>query len=269
MLLGIEDYSTNGKNGRADTIIVMTSDPKTNEVNMVTIPRDTRVNIENMAEFSGINKINSAYALGSVTGYGDVKLQVETVEQLLDVPIDYYVAIDFDGFRDIVDALGGITIDVKEAFWEDNFYNNKKIEFEQGEQHLSGEEALAFVRMRKRAANASYSRDERQRQFIKATIDQALSAGTLFKVGKISNILGGNIKTDLFANEIFELQKKVSKSDGVAIQSIEIEGEDRYVGKSSYFIPEEESLKKVSNKLRNILDLEIKPSFVTNADIVQ
>lgn len=269
LLLGIEDYSTNGQNGRADTIIIMTSDPNTNEINMVTVPRDTRVNIENAAEFSEINKINSAYALGSVTGYGDVKLQVETVEKLLDVPIDYYVAIDFNGFRDIVDALGGVTIDVKKAFWEENFYNNEKIQFEQGEQHLSGEEALAFVRMRKRPVNASYSRDERQRQFIKATIDQALSAGTLFKVGKISDILGENIKTDLSVNEIFDLQKIFSKSEGLSIQSIEIKGEDRYVGRGSYFIPEEESLKEVSEKLRNILNIETNRSFVTNADIVQ
>ena len=266
LLMGIEDYSTNGKDGRADTLILTTLDPKTDEIHMVTIPRDTRIQLDNAGEFSGIRKINSAYTYGSITGYGDVKLQLESVEKLLNVPIDYYVAMNFNGFRDIVDALGGVTIDIEEPFWENNFYNNEIIEFEQGKQRLSGEEALAFVRMRNRPIAASYTREERQGQFLKATIDQAISAGTLFKVGKITDVLGENIQANLSANEILALQKKYTESDGFSIQFLEIKGEDKRIDKSIYFVPEEDSLKAVSDELRQLLDLNTSSVFTTNAD---
>lgn len=269
LLLGVEEYTSNNKNGRADTQIIMTLDPDKNSINMITIPRDTRVNIENAGEYTGIHKINAAYSYGSITEYGAVKLQMETIEKLLDIPIDYYMTVNFDGFRDIVDTLGGVTIDIKEPFWERNFYTNEKIEFEQGEQHLSGEEALAFVRMRKRAVDATYSRDERQRQFLEAAVDQLVSAGTIFKVGKITDILGKNVKTDLTAGEIYDLQKRYLHSGGLSIQSLEIGGEDQTIDGSSYFIADEESLKEISQKMREVLKLPPSNEFTTNADFVQ
>ncbi|MCE5173503.1 LCP family protein [Paenibacillus profundus] len=113
--------TTGGKDGRADTQIVMTLNPNTNEMTMVTIPRDTRVNIENTGDYSGIHKINAAYTYGSITDYGAEKLQVETIENLLNIPIDKFVAIDFDGFRDIIDVIGGVDIDIKEGFWKKTF----------------------------------------------------------------------------------------------------------------------------------------------------
>lgn len=269
LLLGVEEYTSKNKNGRADTQIILTLDPNNNEINMITVPRDTRVHIENAGEYTGIHKINAAYSYGSITGYGAVKLQMETVEKLLDIPIDYYITVNFDGFRDIVDALGGVTIDVKKDFWEKNFYTNEKIEFKQGEQHLSGEEALAFVRMRKRAVDASYSRDERQRQFLEATVDQLISAGTIFKVGKITDILGKNVKTDLTASQIYALQKRYLKSENLSIKSTEIQGEDQTIDGSSYFVADETSLKELSQKIRGILKLDPTENFTTNADFVQ
>src|SRR5699024_3081592 len=98
---------------------------------------------------------------------------VETAEDLLGIPINEYATVDFDGFRDIVDALGGVNIDIKKGFWEENIYNNnKRIDFQAGPANLNGEEALAFVRMRKRAVNSEYPREERQRQFIQAAAKQ-------------------------------------------------------------------------------------------------
>lgn len=268
LLLGIEDYSSKKKDGRADTQIVMTLDPNTKKVHMVTIPRDTRVSIENAGEYSGIHKINSAYTYGKITGYGEAKLQVETVEKLLNIPIDHFMAINFEAFRDVVDALGGVTIDIKEGFWEENIYNKKKIHFKKGEAHLSGEEALAFVRMRKRMENATYSREERQRQFLKATLDQTLKTGTILKVGQLSDILGKNIETDLTINDLYALQKQYSNLNNLSIHSIDIKGKDQLVEESYYFIPEKQSLNEVSDSLRTLLKLN-KSEFVTNADFAQ
>lgn len=266
LLIGVETYATGGKDGRADTQIVVTLDPGKNEMTMVTVPRDTRVNIENAGTYTGIHKINAAYIYGALTDYGANKLQVETVEKLLNIPIDHYVAVDFDGFKQIVDTLGGVEIDIKEPFWEKNiFNNNKRIYFEQGPAHLNGEEALAFVRMRERPVNAVYSRDERQRQFLQATVDQAVSAGTLFKVGEISDILGEHVKTDLSAGDIYSLQKQYSKLTKSSIKTNEIKGVDRKINKASYFIPDRASLEDVSKQLR--INLGLQPEeFKTNAD---
>lgn len=268
LLLGIEDYSSVSKVGRADTQIVFTLDPTTKEMNMVTIPRDTRVYIENAGEYTGIHKINSAYTYGEITKYGSSKLQIETVEKLLNIPIDHFIALKFDGFRDIVNAVGGVNIDIQEDFWEFDFYDKTKIEFKQGQEHLTGEEALAFVRMRERPVNSIYSRDERQRQFLKAMIDQTLSAGTLFNIGEISDILGENIQTDLTVKEIYELQKQYIELKNLKINTLDIKGSDQIVERSSFYIPEENSLKEVSQKLRSILNLKENDHFVTNAEIV-
>lgn len=268
LLLGIENYSSGDKSGLADTQIVMTIDPTTSEIHMVTVPRDTRVTIENAGEYSGIHKLNAAYSYGTITGYGAIKLQVETVEKFLNIPIDNFVAVNFDGFRDIVDALGGVTIDIKEGFWEENFYDGSTIEFEKGQAHLNGEESLAFVRMRKLAVNAAYSREERQRQFLTATIDQAMSAGTIFKIGQITDILGDNVETDLTAKQIYALQKQFSNSDNLSINTIQIDGADQMIDRTSYYIPVEESLQNVSVELRNILKLDPNEDFITNADFI-
>lgn len=267
LLLGVENYSSKEKDGRADTQMVITLDPDTSEINLITVPRDARVKIENAGEYTGIHKINAAYNYGSITGYGAIKLQLETVEKFLNIPIDNFIAVNFDGFRDIVDALGGVTIDVKEDFWEDNIYDRKqRIEFHKGEAHLNGEEALAFVRMRYRPVNASYSREERQRQFLTATINQAKSTNTIFKIGQIADILGKNVETDLNSNEIYALQKQYLNSKNISTKTLEIKGEDQYIGKTSYFIPDLERLEKVSMELRKILKLK-EDKFKTNAAI--
>ncbi|MGA9288580.1 MAG: LCP family protein [Anaerobacillus sp.] len=267
LLMGVENYSTNGENGRADTQIVMTIDPDKNEISMVTVPRDTRVKIDNAGEYTGIHKINAAYNYGSLTGYGGEKLQIETVEKLLNIPIDHFVTVNFNGFRDIVDALGGVDINIKEGFWEKNIYQHgERIYFEQGQAHLNGEEALAFVRMRKRPANVSYSRSLRQRQFLNASVDQVISAGTIFKVGKITDILGENVKTDLDEKEIYYLEKQLSLKKNISMKTIEINGSEKMVGNSSYFIPDQTSLEEVCQQLRQNLRLEKAHSFTTNAE---
>ncbi|UFT99456.1 LCP family protein [Radiobacillus kanasensis] len=261
LLLGIENYSSNGKDGRADTQIVVTLNPDTDQMTMTTVPRDTMIELtadQVTSEYAGTHRINASYTFGSITGYGGNKLAVKKVEELLDVPIDHYIAVDFKGFRDIVDALGGVTIDIKEPFWEKDIYNNnERIYFEQGEAHLSGAEALAFVRMRKRDVNASYSRDERQRQFISASIDEAVSAGTIFKVGEITDILGENVQTSLSPTEIYALQKAYSSMSSSKIKTFEIPGEDQIINDLYYFIPDEVGLKETTIKIKQALDLPV------------
>ncbi|WP_174615952.1 LCP family protein [Virgibacillus ihumii] len=258
LLIGVETYATDGQNGRADTLVVVTLNPETNKMTMTSVPRDTRVNLsaEAVGQYAGFHKINAAYTYGSITGYGGNKLTVEAVEDTLQIPIDEYIAVNFKGFRNIVNALGGVTLNIKKGFWEKNiFNNNKRIYFEEGKTTLNGEEALAFVRMRKRDVNTVYSRDERQRQFIQAAVDKAISVRTLFNLGEISNILGKNVETSLRPMEIFKLMRTYASLDSSQIQTIEVEGSDQRVGGSVYFIPSEEGLNQATGKLRESLGI--------------
>lgn len=265
LLLGVEDYATGKETGRADTQIVMTFNPKNNRVTMVTIPRDTRVQIDHAGEYTGIHKLNAAMTYGKLNQYGAEKLQLETTEKLLNIPIDAFVTVNFDGFRDVVDALGGIDIDIKYPFWEDNIYTKERINFEAGVSHLSGEEALAFVRMRKRAINSDYSRDERQRQFINATVEQAKSAGTLLKVGELTKIFGENVKTSLSVSDLFAIQSQYLKMDSLKMNALELAGTAQLINGVSYFVPNYDELETMSQTLREELNLDTEQPFVTNA----
>ena len=149
---------------------------------------------------------------------------IDTVENFLDVPIDYYVTVGFDGFSKIVDELGGVDVDVPFDFWEKDIYNNNKhINFTEGPMHLNGEQALAYVRMRKRDPRGDFGRNDRQRQVIKAAISGAISANTLFKVDKLSNIIGNNVETNLKPSEIYSLERTYSKMDASKIESIRLD----------------------------------------------
>ncbi|SHN23932.1 LCP family protein [Gracilibacillus kekensis] len=264
LLIGVEDYETDGENGRADTQIVVTLNPDTNQLSMTTVPRDTRMEFtqEEAQQYAGTHKINAAYTYGSIYNYKDSEtnggnmLTVKKVEELLNIPIDEYVTVNFDGFRKIVDALGGVTVDIKEPFWEKNFYTNDRIDFEEGVSKLDGEEALAFVRMRKREVNSIYSREERQQQFIQAAIDQAISAGTLFKVDELSSILGENISTSLSPNEIYQLQRSYSSMNSSDINKYEIEGSNQRLNGIYYFVPTDEGLSTATLQLKEELGID-------------
>ncbi|KGX90946.1 LytR family transcriptional regulator [Pontibacillus halophilus JSM 076056 = DSM 19796] len=260
LLMGVETYSSESGYGRADTQIIVTLDPTTKEITMTTLPRDTRVEIPASKigeEYGGYSKLNASYTYGEITDYGANKLAVETVEGLLQVPIDKYVTVNFEGFVDVVDAIGGVTVTIKEPFWEKNiFNNNERIYFEEGETKLNGEEALAFVRMRKRDVNSIYSREERQQQFVKAALQEVISAKTLFKANEISSILGSEIATNLKPQEIFAIQQSFSSISSQEIESFELEGSNQYIGNTAYFIPSETGLANLRQQLQSKLDIE-------------
>ncbi|WP_431357373.1 LCP family protein [Halobacillus litoralis] len=270
LLMGVEDYSTDGKAGRADTQIVMTLDPETNKITMTSIPRDTRVELPSYKvgeEYAGKHKLNASYTLGELSGYGAEKLAVETVEDYLEIPIDKYATVNFEGFIEVVDLLGGVTVDIKEGFWERSSVDYyEKIEFEEGPMQMDGEEALAFVRMRKRDAALTYPRDERQRQFIKASIDEAISAGTIFKAGEIADVLGKNVSTNLSPRELYAIQRAFSKEESNT-ETFEIEGENtRLENGLYYFVPDEESLQNVKRNLKQELGFKLPSDYESTDD---
>ncbi|PER23660.1 LCP family protein [Bacillus cereus] len=252
LIMGIEDYATDGQNGRTDSLMFATVNPKTQKVSLMSIPRDTRVPI---AGKDKEDKINAAHA------YGGEKMAIKTVENFLKVPVDHYIKIDFQGFKGIVDAVGGVTVDVPFDFWERSdvdYY--KKIEFKQGQQQLNGEEALAYVRMRKQDPNGDYGRATRQRQLLAAVAQKLNSASTVFKIKDLTDVVGKYIKTDIPVSDGLALYNKLSGFDPSTIQTLKLEGEDKKIGGIYYFLPDPISVETTRKEIEKELGEKETPS---------
>ncbi|PFJ17367.1 LytR family transcriptional regulator [Bacillus cereus] len=250
LIMGIEDYATDGQNGRTDSLIFATVNPKTQKISLMSIPRDSLVPIIGKDKE---DKINAAHA------YGGEKMAIETVESFLKVPVDHYIKIDFHGFKGIVDAVDGVTVDVPFDFWERSdvdYY--KKIQFKQGQQHLNGEEALAYVRMRKQDPNGDYGRAARQRQLLAAVAQKLNSASTVFKMKDLTTAVGKYIKTDIPISEGLALYNKLSGFDPSTIQTLKLEGEDRKIGGIYYFLPDPISVETVRNEIKKEIGEKVK-----------
>ena len=190
----------------ADTIQLVSINPKTKQVALLSIPRDLRVTIPG----AGVNKINYAHAYGELnpkTGGGPAVTR-QVVSQVLDQPIHYYVRMDFDGFVKLVDALGGVDIDVEKAI-NDPFYpapdmiRYDPFKISAGQQHLDGKTALKYVRSRE--TTSDFDRSRRQQQMLQALKERALSLNILAnpkKVNEIAAILGNHVRTDFATWEI-------------------------------------------------------------------
>lgn len=246
LILGVEDYATKGKNGRTDTLILVTLNPYSKSMKMLSIPRDTRVEIVGRNK---MDKINHAHV------FGGTEMVIDTVENFLEVPIDYFIKVNFDGFIHIVDEIGGITVDVPFDFSEDTTKKGEKAYFKKGTMHLNGEEALAYVRMRKQDPRGDFGRNERQKQVLKATIEKALTMSTLFKVDEISEHIGDNVQTNLRPLDILALRKKYASLDPEHIENLSFQGQDYYESGVYYFVPHESSVDSVKIKLRVHLGL--------------
>src|SRR5690606_4075310 len=155
LLMGVDERS--GDAGRTDTLIVVSVNPNTNSMQMLSIPRDTYVELVGRGTQ---DKINHAYA------FGGVDMTIDTVENFLDVPIDYYVKVNMEGLEQIVDALGGIQVESTFAF------SYEGSTFEEGTLTLTGEEALRYARMRKGDPKGDFGRQDRQKQVIAGIIDK-------------------------------------------------------------------------------------------------
>lgn len=190
---------------RADAIMVVHIPAERDQVDVMSIMRDNWVPIDG----HGHAKINAALA------YGGVPLMVSTVEHFIDARIDHVAVIDFEGFEDLTDALGGVTVTSDHAFSAGDY------EFSKGPQLLGGEEALAFVRERKSFSDGDYQRARNQQAYMKGVVDRVLSRDTLTNPKKISDVVG-SISPFMTVNE--ELDS--SFLAGLGVQMRNVRGKD-------------------------------------------
>lgn len=252
LIMGIEDYSSDGKIGRTDTLMVATIDPQNKTANLLSIPRDTRVEISATRE---LDKINHAYNFGK-------DVTIETVENFLGIPIDFYVSVNFEAFKNIIDILGGITVYVPFDFYQNSDDRvAEKLYFYEGFMELDGRYALAYARMRKQDPRGDFGRMERQQEVVKAVIDKALSPGTLLKVDDLANEVEKNVETNIRISDALKLSKIFAGFDSSKINVLKIEGNSEIIDDIWYFIPDEESLNTVKQELRNHLNYMTEESY--------
>jgi polyisoprenyl-teichoic acid--peptidoglycan teichoic acid transferase len=239
LLLGV-DERRNDK-GRSDSMIVLTVNPEVKSVKMISIPRDTLTDI---IGHGTRDKINHAYA------FGGVEMAMDTTENLLDIPIDYYVQINMEGFADIVNAVGGVTVQ------NDINFSYGGHDFSKGELTLSGKEALAFTRMRYEDPRGDFGRQLRQREIIQGVINEGARVSSLGKFDDIFDALGNNVKTNLTFDEMVDIQKHY-KAASKDINQIQIENGSgtKIEGVYYYIIPDEE-LESIRSTLQEHLEVE-------------
>ena len=197
LILGLDDNSERELgSARTDSMLLLTINPVDELVNIVSIPRDTYTDIVSK-EYTGRDKINAAFT------YGGIDSTIDTVEKLLNVPINYYATADFQAFENIVDALGGVEIDVPFTLTEQNAQGKKVVDLKEGRHNLNGEEALAFSRTR--YIDNDIERGKRQQVVLTAIAKKAMDIGTISKYKAILEALDGHIATDMPSNKILSV----------------------------------------------------------------
>jgi len=193
---------------RTDAIVVIHIDPRTNQVGLLSLPRDLWTPIPGHGEA----RVNSAYAIGELQigkGYGPAMVK-QTVSDLLGLPIQHFVLVDLQGFRAVVDKLGGIELDVPQAIddlaYPTDDFGTVALHFEAGHQWMDGAAALAYARTRH--ADSDFGRNWRQQQVLMAIFNQMRAQGLLSHVISLSDYtdaLRDYIRTDLSRSDLLRL----------------------------------------------------------------
>ncbi|MDF2606862.1 MAG: lytR [Bacillales bacterium] len=242
LLLGIENQD--GGQGRSDVILLITANPKSKEVAMLSIPRDSLVEIPSQ----GIkDKINHSYSYDGLDG------TVETVYNLTGIPIDYYITTNFDGFKKTVDILGGVDVEVPFTFSAQLTETLTWKKYHQGPMHLDGREALAYVRMRKSDPNGDRGRNERQKQVIQEIVKKSSSITSITKIDDLIESLGENVQTNIPASEFLDFLYTYKIMKDTKIDNIILSGDDDRIDGIYYYRLHEDNLELATEHLKGII----------------
>ncbi|MFD2679280.1 LCP family protein [Bacillus seohaeanensis] len=246
LFIGVDESNDRnyGDSSRSDALMLATLNKKDKTVKLVSIPRDSYVYVP---EVGYKTKINHAHA------YGGPKATIETVEETLDIPVDYYVKMNFYAFMDVIDALNGINVNVPyELYEKDAEDNHNAIHLLPGEQKLNGEEALALARTRK--LDSDIERGKRQQEIIKAIISKAVSAGSVVKYDNVIEAIGKNMETNMTFDEMKSFTN-YGLSGKIDLDTLSLKGEDTYIEDVYYWQLDDTSLANTSNELKVHLEI--------------
>ncbi|WP_262316071.1 LCP family protein [Lacticaseibacillus parakribbianus] len=241
--------------GRTDSMIVVTINPQKKRTTMYSIPRDTLVSV-NTAMYSGFTKINAAYT------FGKVDTAIKAVKDLIEVPINYYVLVNMAGLSKIVDAVGGIDVNVKFSWTDADAHGS----FKKGPAHLNGTQALAYARMRHEDPLGDYGRQQRQQEVITQIVKKLLSTSSLTNYKSVMASLTTSMRTDLTFDEMVTIAENYRGAAGTIRKQI-LQGLGAYINGGSYQVPATADLQKVSDAARQ--ELGLSPVVLNNYNTKQ
>lgn len=253
LLLGVDTDPARLEEGDtplSDTILLVTIDPVTREVGMMSIPRDLIVTIPGV----GRSKINAAYSIGSQSELTGPGLARATIEYNFGVPIHYFATVDFIGFQKIINTLGGVTIDVPAPLKDDEYpgegFNYTRIYFHTGLQHMDGKTALRYVRTRH--DDNDFARGQRQQQLLLTLRRQAISLNLIPKAPQLLEELGDTVRTDIPPMDLLKLAKLGTeiRSSDIRSYSILPATTEHYVPNVAYeLIPDWAQIHRIINEM--------------------
>ena len=228
VVLGVDERPSEQDTGRSDTLFVVMLDTDNKDVSLLSVPRDTRVKIPGY----GWDKINHAFA------FGGHKLTQETTEQLLGIRINNYVMIDFKGFKGLVDAIGGVDIEVEKPMSYYDEWDGFTIDLAPGMQHMDGEKAIQYVRYRDEEGDIG--RIKRQQKFLRAVYDKVTSVEIIPKLPALVEQANKMLDTDLSLGDMMDLAQALhgmmEKHGG--LHAAMVPGLPEYIDGISYWIPD-------------------------------
>ena len=242
LLLGIDNgaYGRGTEVGRSDTMLVVTVNEKLGKTTIVSIPRDSYTEI---IGYGTNDKINHAYA------FGQEKMSINSVQNMLNLPIDYYVTVDMGGLMGLVDAVGGLDITPVLTFT----YEGES--FTEGEfRHVDGEAALRYARMRYDDPEGDMGRQKRQQYVIQKLVEKLLNITSVTRYEEILKTLENSVRTNFTLDKLLSVKNNYPKALK-NFESDKISGSGTMIGGIYYFVVPEEERLRISNVLRESLDL--------------
>ncbi|WP_280770600.1 LCP family protein [Salipaludibacillus daqingensis] len=243
LFLGL-DTRDEDLSGRTDAMVLATFNPEEGSIKMLNIPRDSKVEIVGRY---GEDKINHAHA------FGGIDMTLDTVENMLDIPVDYFVSLNFDAFMEIIDELNGITVDSPMTFTETDNATYGTLTIEEGEQILNGEEALAYVRMRKSDPAGDLGRGERQKEVMESVIREVASFSSITNFNSLMDTVGRNLHMNMSFNDIVSMHSYANDLNN--IESLSFDGTDLMQDGVYYYNVDEQSLEETSQRLQKHLGI--------------
>ena len=242
LLLGIDNgaYGRGTEVGRSDTMLVVTVNEKLGKTTIVSIPRDSYTEI---IGYGTNDKINHAYA------FGQEKMSINSVQNMLNLPIDYYVTVDMGGLMGLVDAVGGLDITPVLTFT----YEGES--FTEGvDRHVDGEAALRYARMRYDDPEGDMGRQKRQQYVIQKLLEKLLNITSVTRYEEILKTLENSVRPNFPLDKLLSIKNNYPKALK-NFESDKISGSGTMIGGVYYFVVPEEERLRISNVLRESLDL--------------
>lgn len=248
LIAGVDasDVRSNSGSARTDTLMLATLNKEDKSVKMLSIPRDSYVYIP---EVGYETKINHAHA------YGGMDATVETVESLMDIPVDYYVKLNFEAFIDVVNAVNGITVDVPYELYEQNSDDvDGAVHLLAGKQDLNGEEALALARTRK--YDNDIERGKRQQDIIKSVIKKAISIDSILKYDDIIDAVGKNMVTNMTFDEMKSFISYGTGEGNLDFETYTLKGRNYQPGDTYYWQLDDVALDETKEMFKHHLGID-------------